>query len=331
MVAALGLSACGGGGSSDAGSTRTPPAGQAPEMTIIPAANRAPEAAGAVPAQALTEGGAAGSVDVAARFEDPDGDALAYAAQSGDPGILTVGVSGSTVTLTPVSAGTATVTVTASDGRAETELSFDVTVAAANRAPEAVGSVPAVTLTEGGTARSLDVTPWFVDPDSDPLTHSAASGDPGVVTAAMSGSTVTLAPVSAGRATVTVAASDGEAEAVQEFAVTVRQRQSVRPPTSSPPASNPSSGLRTCRAGLQFNRHNRRCIAEMPFYSFSISESHAGSGVWVGIFSGARRAGYSGGPACLSVNGFVATRSGDSETWTIRAVTGSSTCSDYGF
>ena len=78
-------------------------------------ANRAPRASGSIPAQTLSVGGRAASVNVARYFTDPDGDALTYTARSSRTGIVTASVSGSTVTLTPVAAGTATVTVTARD------------------------------------------------------------------------------------------------------------------------------------------------------------------------------------------------------------------------
>ena len=147
--AALGLAAvlaaCG-GGSPEPARTVTPSAGDAhaPEMTISPPANRGPEAVGSVPDRTLAAGGPAVSLDAAPWFRDPDGDPLTHSAESGDPGVVTAVMSGSTVTLAPVSAGTATVTVTASDGTAEAALGFAVTVAASeNRAPEAVGSAMA--------------------------------------------------------------------------------------------------------------------------------------------------------------------------------------------
>ncbi len=55
------------------------------------------------------------TVDVAGAFQDPDGDALTYAAISSAPGIAAVAVSGDRVTVRPVATGTATVTVTATD------------------------------------------------------------------------------------------------------------------------------------------------------------------------------------------------------------------------
>ena len=78
---------------------------------------------------------------------------------------MTVSTSGSTVTITPKAAGSVTVTVTASDGSLTATQTFTVTVTAANRAPVAVGTIPAQTLTAGGTAATVNVSSYFSDPD----------------------------------------------------------------------------------------------------------------------------------------------------------------------
>ena len=200
--------------------------------------NRPPRATGSVPAQTLTVGGAAASVNVARYFTDPDGDRLTYTARSSRTGVVTASVSGSTVTLSPVSAGTATVTVTARDpdGASATQ-SIAVTVeedGGANRPPRPTGSIPAQTLTVGGAAASVDVARYFTDPDGDALTYSASSDRSGIVRAGASGSTVTLTPVAAGTATVTVAARDpGGASATQSIAVTVEDAGGAMPLWSS--------------------------------------------------------------------------------------------------
>ena len=73
-----------------------------------------------------------------------------------------------------------------------------------------------------GAAVAMDVAPYFVDPNGDPLTYSAVSSNAGVVTTSVSGSTVMLTPVSAGAATTTVTARDlGGLTATQSVAVTV--------------------------------------------------------------------------------------------------------------
>ena len=77
--------------------------------------NRAPEAVGDVPPQALTESGPALGVSMEAWFSDLDDDPLTYSAASSSAGTVTALASGDTVWLLPGSAGTATVTVTATD------------------------------------------------------------------------------------------------------------------------------------------------------------------------------------------------------------------------
>ncbi|MCY4429205.1 MAG: hypothetical protein OXC11_02270, partial [Rhodospirillales bacterium] len=70
-------------------------------VTVAPPANGAPRAVGNIPDQTLTEDGSTAVVDVAPRFEDPDGDALTYEASSSRTGVVRVRVSGSEVTLDP--------------------------------------------------------------------------------------------------------------------------------------------------------------------------------------------------------------------------------------
>ena len=61
----------------------------------------------------------------------------------------------------------------------------------ANRAPEAVGTIPAQTIGAGETV-TVDVSPYFRDPDGDILTYSTRTSDADVATASASGSTVTI-------------------------------------------------------------------------------------------------------------------------------------------
>ena len=92
-----------------------------------------------------------------------------------------------------------------------------------NQPPRATGSVPAQTLTVGGGSAAVNVARYFTDPDGDRLSYTAGPSSTGVVRASVSGSTVTLTPVSAGTATVTVTARDPDgASATHAIAVTVR-------------------------------------------------------------------------------------------------------------
>ena len=76
--------------------------------------NRAPTAVGSIAAQTIVAGESV-TVNVAGNFSDPDGNTLSFAAASSDAAVATASVSGSSVTINGVSAGSATVTVTATD------------------------------------------------------------------------------------------------------------------------------------------------------------------------------------------------------------------------
>ena len=93
--------------------------GRSQITTVIPgtAGNRPPRSIGTIPAQALTEEGAAWEVNLAGYFSDPDGDPLTYETASSDADVAVAGISGSLVTIEPGTVGTAVVTVTAKDGR----------------------------------------------------------------------------------------------------------------------------------------------------------------------------------------------------------------------
>ena len=88
---------------------------EAEVFVAVASVNDAPLAVGSIPDQALEEGGEPTALDLAPYFEDPDGDSLTYAAVSSDPGVASVAVTGSVLTLTPAGYGPASVVVTARD------------------------------------------------------------------------------------------------------------------------------------------------------------------------------------------------------------------------
>lgn len=88
-------------------------------------------------------------------------------------------------------------------------------------APVAQGAIPGQTLDEGST-ETLDVEPYFTDPDNDSLTYSVVSRNPSVATVTVSGSVVTIDGLVGGTAEVCVTATDpGGLTAEQCFTVTV--------------------------------------------------------------------------------------------------------------
>ena len=103
-----------------------------------------------------------------------------------------------------------------------------------NVEPEAVGTIPAVSMFLGDTA-VVAVSGYFSDPDGDALSYSAASSDAGVVTTSVSVDTIRLVAVGKGNATVTVTATDPEGlSAEQGLSVTVANR--APEPVDSMPA-----------------------------------------------------------------------------------------------
>ena len=110
----------------------------------------------------------------------------------------------------------ATVTIADNDGAPEAPV--------ANRSPEAVGTLSALTLQIADGSSTLDVSGAFRDLDGDALTYGASSSSPSVATVSVSSSTVTLTPLTAGVSTVTVTATDAagsNTSATQQFVVTV--------------------------------------------------------------------------------------------------------------
>ena len=191
-----------------------------------PEPNRPPEAVGEIPPQVLTEIGASVELDVANAFRDPDDDELTYFAESSDDQVATAAVSGASVTIRAVSAGEATVTVTATDPdslSATQSIPVTVTVmgTGTNTRPQTVGMIADLRLVEGGPAKELDVSSAFHDPEGDTLAYSAVSSDDLVATVEAMEERITIRPESAGRATISVSATDRDGlSATQHFNVT---------------------------------------------------------------------------------------------------------------
>ena len=98
----------------------------------------------------------------------------------------------------------------------------EVRVVAANDLPVAVGTIPEQTLEAGVAAAAVDLAVYFEDVDGDLLSFHATSSDTDVVGVAVAGSVVTVTPLAAGSAVVTVRAEDPDGgAATQTFGVTV--------------------------------------------------------------------------------------------------------------
>ena len=110
------LTGGGTGGAAQATVTATDPDGLAASTSFGVTVNRVPVWRVEIPAQTVTTQTPGLELDLAPYAIDPDGDALTFEAESGDPAVVAVAVSGSVVTLTGGGTGGATrVTVTATD------------------------------------------------------------------------------------------------------------------------------------------------------------------------------------------------------------------------
>lgn len=203
--------------------------------------NRPPLAADTIAARTLFKDDA-DTLVLARHFTDPDGDALAYAAEASDSGVVALAVSAAegTLEITAVGQGEADVTVTATDpdGLAAVQR-FLVTVP--NRAPVVGAEIPAQTLGKRETA-SLDLSPHFRDPDGDVLTYVVETTDGDVVTAEVAGATLVMKTGTDGEAALAVTATDpGGLSARQSFSVTVLNRA----PEATTPIPDHTIGLGT--------------------------------------------------------------------------------------
>ena len=197
----------------------------ATQSFLVTVPNRAPVVADTIPAQTV-EAGDDATVDMTPYFTDPDGDALTYMAVAGDPTVAVASVVEASVTVTAIAKGETTITVTATDTEG-LAVAQDFAVTVPNRGPVAVGSIPARTV-QVDSVTTLDVTPYFLDPDGDTLVYAASTSDTTVARAVTTGATVTVSAVAKGEATVTVTATDaGGLTATQSFTVTVPNRAPV--------------------------------------------------------------------------------------------------------
>ncbi len=156
----------------------------------VAAANKAPTVASQIPDQSATEGLEFGYTFPESTFSDADEDTLTYSAVTNDDGALPswLGFDNSTRTFsgTPSAedVGTLSVKVTADDGRGgAVSDTFNITVAAANKAPTVANEIPDQTAMEGLEFRYRFEENTFNDADNDTLTYIAVKGDDGALPA----------------------------------------------------------------------------------------------------------------------------------------------------
>ena len=216
------------------------------DISVTVVSNRAPVRTATIPTQTVSLSGSAVTVDLGSYFSDADGNPLTYSATASNVSKATVSVSGSTLTITGVATGWTTITVNATDAsNAGTQQSFYVSVVS-NRSPISVGTIPNQTVRVDGTAATVDLSSYFSDPDGNPLTYSATSSNTSKATVSVSGSTLTITPVAAGSATITVRATDpSNASRSRSFYTTVLASNTVKRVGTIPNQTLSMSGTST--------------------------------------------------------------------------------------
>ena len=93
----------------------------------------------------------------------------------------------------------------------------------ANRAPRAVGSIPAQDVGTFDTAR-VDLSQYFTDDDGDQLTYSATSASANLFSTSVAGTTLSIVGRARGQGTITATARDPDGlSATQQVSVNVRE------------------------------------------------------------------------------------------------------------
>ena len=240
--------------------TASDPYGGSVSQPVRVGTNTGPTVVQPLPAQVVAVGASSEPLDLAPYFDDPNGDPLTYAAASNNTSVVTaeVPVGSSRLVLSGVAAGEAVVVVTASDPYGGS-VSQPVRVGT-NTGPAIVQPFPAQVVPVGGSSEPLDLTPYFHDPDGDPLTYAAASDNTSVVIAEVpeGGSLLTLSGVAAGEAVVTVTASDPYGGSVSQ---TLSVKTNTAPTVVQPLPGAGGGGRRHQRAagpGAVFRRPERR-------------------------------------------------------------------------
>ena len=189
---------------------------------LLAACNGPPRVCDEIPEQELFTGQ---DVLLEPCFVDPEGEELTLAATSSEEPVATAQVYGLEVNIQAISPGDADVTVTATDpgGRSA---SLGIGVLVPNRPPHADGELSDVRMLVADTTE-LPIDLYFADPDGEPLTFTAVSGDPSVASASIQdSSTLVVRGLRHGATTLALTATD-PGELTGERTVDVRVLEPV--------------------------------------------------------------------------------------------------------
>ena len=179
--------------------------------------NVPPRIANALADLTLEKGFATHEIDISNVFEDEQ--RLTLSVKVAMEGVITAVINSDTLTLTEVDTGATHVIVTASDGVLQTTDTFLVTIQ--NDPPRIANALADLTLEKGFATHEIDLSKIFED--EQPLTISVKVATAGVLTAVISGNTLTLTEMGIGETNVMLIASDGALQTTETFLVTVSE------------------------------------------------------------------------------------------------------------
>jgi len=224
------------------------------------APNLLPTVSNPVNDQTYQAGFGTATINLSTVFDDEETSNLTIEATSSNEGVVTVSVSGQTLTITEVSTGNSLIVLTATDDEnASVSDQFTVLVSeAANNLPEVVNPISDVALTEGFGTEEITLASVFSDVETMMLQFSATSSEAGVVTVSLDRADLTITEVGLGTSTITVTATDEDGgTATDEFTVTVSE-----------------AGSQVCTNNNSIDQNNFECD-ETPSVANSYSESVA--------------------------------------------------------
>ncbi|MEK8127757.1 S-layer homology domain-containing protein [Paenibacillus filicis] len=184
----------------------------------------------AIPLQKLKLPGNSRTLDLSGYLSDKEQDELTVTGITYNATIVSLSLQDLLLTMTPLSLGDTTVTMSVYDGRGgTTRTSFPLKVTLPNQDPVVQQPIPDSVLTVGQADGTLNLDAVFSDPDTeDTLTYEASSSAPGVASAALAGSQLTVHAVASGTADILLQASDGKGgQTTATWKITVNQPPAI--------------------------------------------------------------------------------------------------------
>ncbi|WEK54366.1 MAG: S-layer homology domain-containing protein [Candidatus Cohnella colombiensis] len=204
-------------------------------LTVTPA-NKPPIGLD-IPDQSLEAGTSAKEIDLSSYFSDPEHEVLTYTTTVQNGALATASVTGDKLSITPLAEGATTINVTAMDSKGATaSKTIALTVTPANKPPVGL-NIPDQSLESGTSAKQIDLSLYFSDPENEMLTYTATVQNGALATASVTGDKLSITPVAEGITTIEVAATDPKGAYTSRTVNLTVTAASVTPPADNKPPS----------------------------------------------------------------------------------------------